>query len=63
MWSETAKAWRPITAVVGLAVVVGSGLLGTPMIVPAVALLVVSVAYPKALLVVLRAVLPGGRRG
>lgn len=61
---ETARrGWRPITAGVALLVVVGSGLLGLPFGVVLVALLAVAVAYPRPLLGVVRAVLPGGRRG
>ena len=64
MWSETAKAWRPITAGVALLVVVVSGLTGMSLTVAVVALLVAFLAYPSWLLAVLRAVLPwGGRRG
>lgn len=58
------RGWRPLSVVAALVVAVLVGLIGGSMLVLLVALVAAAVAYPRALLAGLRAILPGvGRRG
>lgn len=58
------RGWRPLAVVAALVVAVLVGLIGGSMFVLVLALVAVAVAYPRALLAGLRAILPGGgRRG
>lgn len=58
------RGWRPLAVVVALAVAVLVGLVGGSIVAVLLALVVVAVVYPRAVLTGLRAILPGGgRRG
>lgn len=57
------RGWRPLSVVAALVVAWLVGLLGGPFVVVLLALVVIAVVYPRALLACLRAILPGGRRG